>query len=104
MTGQRLTAHQALQAGLVHEVTEPGLLAGRVRELALRLSEAPDYALRAAKTLLDAAVNSDLPSALAREREIGRAMATPRQRQAARQHAAATDPVYARVFGAAEDR
>jgi enoyl-CoA hydratase/carnithine racemase len=101
MTGEHLTAARALQIGLVDEVCEPGALTARVREFAGRLASAPDYALRAAKQLLDSAMSSDLPAALAREREVTRTMATREQRQEARQRAAAREPTYARIFGAA---
>jgi enoyl-CoA hydratase/carnithine racemase len=102
MTGEPLTATRALQIGLVDEVCEPGALTARVHDLASRLARAPDYALRTAKHLLDSAMTSDLPVALAREREVTRTMATREQRREARRLAAAREPAYARIFGAGE--
>lgn len=100
MTGEHLTAAEALRIGLVDEVVESTALAARVREFAERLANAPGYALRAAKRLLNSAMAADLPTMLAREQEEARSMATRQERLDARRHAAAVHQTYARIFRA----
>lgn len=64
-----LNAHQALAAGLVHEVVPDGALPGRARELAGRLADGPVTAFGTAKALVNASVLPLLEVQLERERQ-----------------------------------
>ncbi len=77
-----LTAEQALQWGLVHEVCDDGQLEARAVGLARRLVELPAGSLAAAKQLLDAHLLPVLEETMQREREAVLArLATPEMRQ-----------------------
>jgi enoyl-CoA hydratase/carnithine racemase len=102
MTGDLIEARLAESIGLVDEVVPAGELMARAEQFALSLAGRAGYALRAAKSLLNAAMDTDLPTALANERATVRSMATPQERAAERRRAAAAQPVYGRIFAGQE--
>lgn len=102
MTGDLVDARAAALIGLADEVVPAGALMGRAEEFALSLAGRAGYALRAAKSLVDSALDTDLAAALANERRIVKSMATPGERAAERRRAAAGQQVYARIFGGKE--
>jgi enoyl-CoA hydratase/carnithine racemase len=70
MTGDPVSAQQALAWGLVSEVVEPALLAARARELALVIASRPPIAAETAKANLRAAYNLPQDAAIAYERDL----------------------------------
>jgi enoyl-CoA hydratase/carnithine racemase len=67
MTGRHIGADEALRLGILDEVVEPAHTLSRARELAETLAAAPQYAVRAIKECVDAAVPLN-DTALALER------------------------------------
>jgi enoyl-CoA hydratase/carnithine racemase len=98
MTGDPIDAPLAESIGLVDDVVPAAQLMERAEELAMSLAARAGYAVRAAKWLLNSALDTDLQTALANERQIVKSMATPGERAAERRRAAAQQPVYARIF------
>ncbi len=70
MTGDAITAERALSWGLVSEVTEPGALLDRARELASIIASRPPIAAETAKADLAAARNLPFDDAVQYEREM----------------------------------
>ncbi len=70
MTGDPITANQALGWGLVSEVVEPDALLSRARELAATIAARPPIAVETAKVNLRAAYNLPQDSAIAYERDL----------------------------------
>jgi enoyl-CoA hydratase/carnithine racemase len=68
MTGEPVGAREALRIGLVDFVEPPEVLLPAAQAFAERLAGHPGAALRAAKVLLDAAVDTSLTASLERER------------------------------------
>jgi enoyl-CoA hydratase/carnithine racemase len=102
MTGDPVDARVAASIGLVHEAVPAAELMARAEQFALSLAQRAGYALRAAKSLLNSALDTDLPTALANERRIVKSMATPDERRAERRRAAAEQAAYARIFARKE--
>ena len=98
MTGERITAEDARAIGLVDQVVEPDGVLESALNFAKQLAARPAYAIRAAKLLIDSSQDLDLASGLRMEQQVTRTMATPSEREHARQRAAADDPAYARIF------
>jgi enoyl-CoA hydratase/carnithine racemase len=103
MTGEHLTAARALEIGLVDGVAPGGSLMDAVHEelVQVLIRRAP-YAVRTAKVLLDRALEVDLNTALAFERQLIPKMATDAERTAAREEAMADGDTYARIFSKAD--
>jgi methylglutaconyl-CoA hydratase len=74
MTGEPVSAHEALRIGLVDFVQPPGELLAGALAFAERLAGHAGYALRAAKTLLNSALETDLATSLRREHAVVGAM------------------------------
>lgn len=70
MTGDAVTAEQALSWGLVSEVVEPDRLLDRARELASTIASRPPIAAETAKADLAAARNLPFDEAVQYEREM----------------------------------
>jgi enoyl-CoA hydratase/carnithine racemase len=77
LTGEPVSAQAALRAGLVDTVAPRADLLATARAFAGRLAAHPARALRDAKVLLDSALETDLATALERERMAGRAPELP---------------------------
>ena len=69
LTGRRLTAREALAAGLVSRVFAPEVLLAEAKKLAAEIAKASPLAARAAKAAANAAVDRQLDAGLAKERE-----------------------------------
>jgi len=67
-TNARVPAARARELGLVHEIVEPGALAGRSRERASELAAGPTFAFGWLKRLMVAAFSGSLEAQLALER------------------------------------
>jgi enoyl-CoA hydratase len=102
MTGDPVDARVAQSIGLVHEVVPAAELMACAERFARSLADRAGYALRAAKSLLNSALDTDLPTALANERRTVKSMATPAERVAERRRAAAGQAAYARIFARKE--
>jgi enoyl-CoA hydratase len=64
ISGQRLSATQALQAGLVHAVVEPDSLMARARALAADMASKAPISLQLTKQLVNAATGEDRDAVL----------------------------------------
>lgn len=91
MTGEPVTASQAARIGLVDFVEPPGELMPAAEAFAERLAEHPVTALRAAKALLNSALETDLAASLARESTAWHGLAASDQAAAA--HSDAAQPI-----------
>jgi enoyl-CoA hydratase len=69
LTGRRLTAREALTAGLVARVVAPEVLLDEAKKMAREIAKASPSAARAAKAAANAAVDRQLEAGLAHERE-----------------------------------
>lgn len=67
MLGDRVTAEEALRAGLVNRVVQPEMLIGEARALADRLASGPSFALGMTKTLLNQELDIDFAAAIEAE-------------------------------------
>ena len=83
MLGERVSAAEALQIGLVNRVVAPEALMEESRALASRLAAGPSFALGMTKTLLNQELDADFASAIEAEAQ-GQAicMQTPSFREA----------------------
>ena len=70
MLGPTLTAAEALELGLVTEVVPADEVAGRARELAVRLAEGPTVALGAIRRSVAYSAGHDLEASLAVEQQM----------------------------------
>lgn len=98
MTGTAMTAAEALKAGLVDRVLPAAELVAEVEQFAADLAEKAPYAMRAAKLLLNGALDTPLDEGLVRERQVIAAMGSPEERQAAREASARRSKTYQRIF------
>jgi 2-(1,2-epoxy-1,2-dihydrophenyl)acetyl-CoA isomerase len=89
-SNRRLSASEALAWGLVHEVVDAELLAGRARERARQLAAAPAQAVRMTKRLVRAAVSGTFDEQLELERRL--------------QQLASEQPAYAELVAAFVDK
>ena len=99
MVGEPVDADEALAIGLVDKVCAPEELLSDAREFALKLASRAPYAMRTAKRLLNETLEQNLATSLRMEVDLVSKMATPEERQAARDEAAANSSTYAGIFG-----
>jgi enoyl-CoA hydratase len=104
MTGDPIDAPEAERIGLADRVVEPGQLMDESLAFARHLAQRPSYAMRTAKVLLNSCLEVDLPTALKREKQLARSMASREELAAARLEAAQTMPTYARIFAQPDGR
>ena len=69
LTGRRLTAREALAAGLLSRVVAPEVLLAEAKKLAREIAKASPLAAQAAKAAANAAVDRQLDAGLMKERE-----------------------------------
>jgi enoyl-CoA hydratase/carnithine racemase len=69
-TGRRITAAEAMEYGIVHEVVAPDELRARATQIATRIAAAGPIAVRAAKEAIDRGIERPLDEALALETEL----------------------------------
>jgi enoyl-CoA hydratase len=69
LTGRRLTAREALSAGLVSRVYSPEVLLAETKKLAHEIAKASPLAAQAAKAAANAAVDRQLDGGLMKERD-----------------------------------
>jgi 2-(1,2-epoxy-1,2-dihydrophenyl)acetyl-CoA isomerase len=69
MLGERLPAEFAKEAGLIHKVVDDEAVLDEARALAERLARGPTKTLGMIRRLMNAALTSDLPTALEAERQ-----------------------------------
>jgi enoyl-CoA hydratase len=69
LTGRRLTAREALAAGLVARVVAPEVLVEEAKKMAREIAKASPLAAQAAKAAANAAVDRQLDAGLTKERE-----------------------------------
>ncbi|UVJ42246.1 2,3-dehydroadipyl-CoA hydratase [Pseudomonas sp. LS1212] len=80
LTGEAISARQALQAGLVSEVTQPELTVERALQIAQTIADKAPLAVRLAKEALLKAFDTDLASGLRFERHAFTLLAGTRDR------------------------
>lgn len=98
MTGEPVAAQQALDIGLVIEVTEDGSLRGRAENLAAQLAERAGYALRTTKFVINRGENVPLSDGLLIDYESMERMATSAERAAEVRKARERSATYASIF------
>ena len=98
-SGLAYTAEEALRIGLVNKVVPAAELIPECEKIARVYIERAAYALKTAKALINRGVELPLKEALALERKMIAEMATPQERKAAQDAAAASQKTYARIFG-----
>lgn len=98
LTGESIDATTALGIGLVDELVEPDQLLTYSLALADRIALNPAYAVRTGKRLIDHSLESDLDSALSREKAEATGMASDAEREAARAELAQRNPIYEKLF------
>ncbi|MGE3601508.1 MAG: enoyl-CoA hydratase/isomerase family protein, partial [Dehalococcoidia bacterium] len=98
-SGLPIPAEEAERIGLVNKAVPPEELMATAEAMARVFQERAAYALSAAKFLLNRGRDVDTTTALALERRIIATMASPEERAAARDQAAATQATYANIFG-----
>jgi enoyl-CoA hydratase/carnithine racemase len=92
------SAADAHRIGLVNKVVPLAELMTACEEMARVFIERAAYALKAAKMLVNRGLNLPLADGLKLERSTIAEMATPEERRAARDQAAANQKTYARIF------
>lgn len=100
-SGMPVSAEDAMRIGLVSRAVPAAELMTAAEEMARVFVERAAFALSAAKFLLNKSLDLDLANGLALERRIIGTMASPEERAAARERAAATQATYANIFGKA---
>lgn len=101
MTGDAIPASRAAELGLVDECVDAANLHTRGLEFAERLALRAPYALHATKFLVNRGINMPLSDALELDYEVMEKMATPEERRAEMQKAAARSETYAKIFAQA---
>lgn len=102
MSGDPIDAPEAERIGLADRVVEPARLMDESLTFARHLAQRPSYAMRTAKVLLNSCLEVDLATALRREKQLARSMASREEMAAARRAAAESMPTYARIFAQEE--
>ena len=97
-SGLPWTPEQAWRVGLVNKVVPAADLISSCEEIARVYIERAAYALKTAKALINKGTDMTLKDGLALERKMIAEMATPEERRAAQDAAAATQKTYARIF------
>lgn len=100
MTGEPLDAAEALAIGLVDRVAEPDDVITAAYQLAELLASRAPYAVRAAKFLLNRALDADVTSGMELEVRTTATMASAAEQAEARDEAAAQMGTYAKIFAA----
>ncbi len=98
-SGLPYTAHEAFRVGLVNKVVPAAELIPECEKVASVYIERAAYALKTAKQLINRGVELPLKDGLLLERKMIAEMATPEERKAAQDAAAASQKTYARIFG-----
>ncbi len=98
LTGQQLNAAQALRIGLIDEIATESTALDAARVLAAEIALNAPYAVRAAKMLLERAMETDIETALRYEKRLTDTMASPSERYEQRLALAERDPKYKRIF------
>lgn len=98
MLGGRLTAQEAHDIGLVHEVVPKSELMERARALASELGELAPYAVRAAKRCINEGLSMTLEQGLRLEQHVIMTMGSPEERQEAIERAMAKSSTYSNIF------
>ena len=97
-SGLPWTAVEAMRVGLVNRVVPAAELLNVCGQIAGVYVERAAYALKTAKALVNRGLELPLRDGLALERKLIAEMATPQERKAAQDQAAATQKTYARIF------
>jgi enoyl-CoA hydratase len=97
-SGLPYTGAEALRIGLVNKVVPAAELISECEKIARAYIERAAYALKTAKALINRGVELSLKDGLALERRMIAEMATPEERKAAQDAAAASQKTYARIF------
>ena len=98
LSGLPWTPEQAYRVGLVNKVVPAANLISSCEEIAKVYIERAAYALKTAKALINKGMDLTLKDGLALERKMIAEMASPEERRAAQDAAAATQKTYARIF------
>jgi enoyl-CoA hydratase/carnithine racemase len=98
MFGKRLTAHEALEIGLVTEVVPKAELLERAGQMARELADLAPYAVRGAKRCINEGMSMTLEQGLRLERQVILTMGSPEERQEAIERAMAKSPTYQNIF------
>ena len=72
LLGDKISAHQALEWGMIWQVVEPEMLASRTQELAQHLATQPTYGLGLIKKAMYSATTNTLDQQLDLERDLQR--------------------------------
>lgn len=99
MTGEPITASEALRIGLVHSVVPAERLMEEARRYAAIFVQRAPFALATAKRLVLKSYDVDLATGLELERRFIASMATPAERKAEQERAAAGQETYGKIFG-----
>jgi enoyl-CoA hydratase len=98
MTGEPITASEALRIGLVNSVVSGERLMGEARRYAGIFVQRAPFALATAKRLVLKSFDVDLSTGLELERRFIASMATPAERKAEQERAAAGQDTYGKIF------
>jgi len=98
MTGEPITAFEALRIGLVNSVVSAELLMEEARRYAAIFVQRAPFALTTAKRLVLKSYDVDLATGLELERRFIASMATPAERKAEQERAAAGQDTYGKIF------
>jgi enoyl-CoA hydratase len=102
MFGKRLTADEALEIGLVHEVVPKAQLLQRAEAMATELCDLAPYALQGAKRCINEGLSMTLEQGLRLERQIILTMGSPEERQEAIDRAMQKSDTYKNIFAGAK--
>ncbi|MGH7780664.1 MAG: enoyl-CoA hydratase/isomerase family protein, partial [Candidatus Binataceae bacterium] len=97
-SGLPWSVEDAFRVGLVNRVAPAADLIANCEKIARVYIERAGYALKTAKALINRGIQLPLEEAIALERKMIAAMATPEERRKAQEQAAATQKTYARIF------
>jgi enoyl-CoA hydratase/carnithine racemase len=100
-SGNPISAQEAERIGLINKVVPREQLLPAAEEMARVFIDRAAFALATAKLLVNKAADLDLASGLTLERRLIMTMATPEERLAERDRAAATQSTYANIFSKA---
>ncbi len=98
MTGEPISAGEALRMGLVNAVVPGDELMDEARRFAQIFVQRAPFALATAKQLVLKSVDVDLQTGLTMERNAIASMASPEERARERDRAAKTQETYRRIF------
>jgi enoyl-CoA hydratase/carnithine racemase len=100
-SGNPISAQEAERIGLINKVVPREQLMSAAEEMARVFIDRAAFALATAKFLVNKAADVDLATGLTLERRLIMTMATPEERLAERDRAAATQSTYANIFSKA---